>query len=284
MPVNITTGVKVPPGLEVRRVNTSTFGRRSIIATKTLKGFSATVRITRSPQSQLLRAVGGQSPRAPPDTITRPLGAWGFSCVACVYIATAASTRVASAQVIHQRRLRASLARRPRRRRARAAGFNPRPLTRRCSTTTRAVRSVEGEHVYEVHPVAGDGRCLSTRRDRDGASGSGGETMAPRRRGRITGTRCERARATTRGGGVVHRGNFEAYCMGMRRPNVGRRPEILMLTPSSGPDREMRSGRVSQVDRSLRRRRVLRREGGRRWISVLFRCGALRGAHQVRRQ
>ena len=121
-------------------------------------------------------------------SMTSARGMGILSHVACVYIATAASTRVASAQAIHQpgafARHRASsspsLC-------ASGLGF-PRPLPRRCSTTTtRAVRrSAKGEgHVYEVHSVAGDGRCLF-RPSRSGwrFGERRRDDVGPRRRGR----------------------------------------------------------------------------------------------------
>jgi len=161
-----------------------------------------------------------------------------LSHVACVYIATAASTRVASAQAIHQpgafARHRASSSPSSC---ASGLGFIPRPLPRRCSTTTRAVRrSAKDEgHVYEVHPVAGDGRCLfrsvaigMALRGSGGRDDVGTETARADALRNAAVDELERRRAEVE---WFIEGDFDAYCVGMRRPNAwGGEPEILMLT------------------------------------------------------
>ena len=108
----------------------------------------------------------------------------------------------------------------------------------RCASLTRAVyRHVEAvgdgrdATSYEVYPVAGDGRCLfrlspprprseRTARDFDVETAEADELILA----------VDQLPTTPRRGGVVHRGDFDAYCDAMRRPIAwGGEPEILML-------------------------------------------------------
>ena len=136
----------------------------------------------------------------------------------------------------------------------------PMPMRRRCVGASRAVlrhRSTtagEGNEEsvsvsYEVHPVAGDGRCLfrsvaaarAVRGDSSTSSGGGGGGGGYGRRQSEAeeSTEADRLREAAVDELIKRRaevewfleGDFDRYCAAMRQPRAwGGEPEILMLT------------------------------------------------------